>query len=1326
MQKSWTGHALRALQAGLLGLSLVAMNLAPLTNALAQGPNDQGQSESAGNSANNDAAPSNDPGSKDKDKDKTDDTGDTAGDTTDTGDDVTGETGETGETGDEGGSVLGDAISDVLEAVVNTVNVPEEPTDLSITIMKEFGPDTEGDCTDFSFQVEKANKLVISLPFDDDCTVTVPVDKAGAYVVSETSTTGFDVSYHDNVDPNNESKDGCLLNIDPGQNPEGFCTITNTVAEEVPAPLSCTLVSDDEDTYIGFVPATATFEHDAWSDELDGDGAEWIWNAFYVNDPTVLETVTFTRSFNVTGSPGTATLQIGSDNVHMVDVNGTPLSCGGGTDPNHVTVGGDNTCTIPVVSGLNTITFTVTNGGTPEDPDPTHNPAGLYYKITVPEASCTDVPPEPPVQTSSVTMCKMSDSPEESSPGLPGWTLYLKGQNVQTGLSVPSTNPSGADSNPLVAGMNYLATAMGTWSNQGGANLVDAEYSTTDGWTTHMDGYDGYQTDILELQINSAFDPNSDWGPYSSAHAYSQIFSQGSDGPANFRIFDGTGTTQNEGWFGDNSGSLSVDIDEVYSGTTEGDGCVTIEDVPYGTYTAGEIAQEGWTLVGIESGAEGSSVDGSTVVVDSPTEAFNVINHEDGGETPGQCVINSDSTTIEGGSASFELLEPLHDAWTAVMDAAAKWIWGDSEVVNPTGVTTQTFTKAFTLDSVPVTGGSLEIAADNQYTVVMNGTTIVTDTDENNFGTTETVIIPAANLIAGNNVLEITVTNMAMEGGTADSNPAGLRYRLTIDGASCTEIPPAPTYLKVHILKYLSVDEVETQVADNSGHPSFPMTASWDAANIGAGSGSYVLGNAHGGAPYQYAADTSPMQAPADYATAETTGEGSDVIEAGGTCVADKYRLVGYRTGATLEAAENAELSTVAPSFVDLTSDQYVIVVNEDCDDVLNDEPTDPPTPTNETIVVSPTDMNGWDIANFDTTDFSDDETTTTLGTKGVFVTGPATPPLGTGSFEQTIGPDGDEADRIRTSAYDGVDLADIQQLEYSSYQQSFVSGQATYLVLRIDQDGNGSTDDRLFFEPVYQNGTYSMVAGAGAIPNQGDVVLNTWQTWDADAGGWWSEDAGTFGPPLDTLAHYIADHPGAKLATDAPSVRLQAGGGAGAWDNFLGNMDEFIIRVNDGVTDHTTTFDFEPTATESTDNNGGGGGGGGGSSNRNNNNNNNGEVLGASTNSEGEVLGNECTLLTDYMREYMANNPAQVVLLQAFLNGEMMSGLPTTGFFGPLTTAAVNAFQLKYWEEVLKPWADIGMGENHTPTGYVYKTTLWKINDIKCPDLDVPFPMLP
>ena len=104
--------------------------------------------------------------------------------------------------------------------------------------------------------------------------------------------------------------------------------------------------------------------------------------------------------------------------------------------------------------------------------------------------------------------------------------------------------------------------------------------------------------------------------------------------------------------------------------------------------------------------------------------------------------------------------------------------------------------------------------------------------------------------------------------------------------------------------------------------------------------------------------------------------------------------------------------------------------------------------------------------------------------------------------------------------------------------------------------------------------------------------------------------------------------------------------------------------------------------------------------------------VLGAST-SNGQILGVSCGLaLGQHLRKgSKLNRIDQAKILQGLLNKYVGVNLPITGVFGPATEAAVMAFQQKY-VEVLGKW-----GINK-PTGLVYLTTLWKLNQLECPDL--------
>lgn len=170
-------------------------------------------------------------------------------------------------------------------------------------------------------------------------------------------------------------------------------------------------------------------------------------------------------------------------------------------------------------------------------------------------------------------------------------------------------------------------------------------------------------------------------------------------------------------------------------------------------------------------------------------------------------LIKSDTTNIvtgtNGGSdpvpfphAAVQVSNP-HPAWTVTGDIpGATWIWATDPTLQ--NDTTQdvyyTFQKTFEWWG-PVTGVTLSmgVGTDNGYQVKLNGNTVGTDWTEFNYKSpADTYSNFGSFIVQGTNVLSIEVKNKAMAGGTPAENPAGLLYKLTINGNCGTD------YFKTH------------------------------------------------------------------------------------------------------------------------------------------------------------------------------------------------------------------------------------------------------------------------------------------------------------------------------------------------------------------------------------------------------------------------------------------------------------------------------------------------------------------------------------------------
>ncbi len=226
---------------------------------------------------------------------------------------------------------------------------------------------------------------------------------------------------------------------------------------------------------------------------------------------------------------------------------------------------------------------------------------------------------------------------------------------------------------------------------------------------------------------------------------------------------------------------------------------------------------------------------------------------------------------------------------------------------------------------------------------------------------------------------------------------------------------------------------------------------------------------------------------------------------------------------------------------------------------------------------------------------------------------------------------------------------------------------------------------------------------------------------------------AGTDSVSANTLVFATSSNPtSGTLATTSSGAVFAYTPNTG----FTGN-DSFTFTAGDGMATSTGTVTIAVNAPASGGGNGGsapaattqdfGGGGtvvgliGSVNTNPTGSSSNGGQVLGASTD-----LPASCSIyLSGYFKKG-STDTAGIKKLQAFLNQNLGLSIPVTGVFGPMTEAAVEQFQTKYSDDILKPWFTQGLSKDMQPSGYVYKTTLRMINLLQCSSLAIPQPQLP
>lgn len=229
----------------------------------------------------------------------------------------------------------------------------------------------------------------------------------------------------------------------------------------------------------------------------------------------------------------------------------------------------------------------------------------------------------------------------------------------------------------------------------------------------------------------------------------------------------------------------------------------------------------------------------------------------------------------------------------------------------------------------------------------------------------------------------------------------------------------------------------------------------------------------------------------------------------------------------------------------------------------------------NATVVVEPGDMatSFLDVAARPLSwFFYNDELDAIDSTLGSFVVGPATAPAGSDSIQIAVS--GTQRRNLATYQFSGTPLANITTLAYSTYNPSVGNGGSSnrsgYLNFNVDFNGTDTWQRRLVFVPS-QNGI---------------VVQNSWQEWDAINGGnaMWAYSGVTWpatavgpdaslveaGTTLRSWSDILADYPGIRIRVTDSWLGIRVGEPYA--DGYTENIDSFKFGTSAGA----TTFDFD------------------------------------------------------------------------------------------------------------------------------------------------------
>jgi hypothetical protein len=499
------------------------------------------------------------------------------------------------------------------------------------------------------------------------------------------------------------------------------------------------------------------------------NGSQWIWTEDPITaDPSVDDTATFTKTFTANGNFWASGMEVAVAPGSTINATLNGHNLGSGTFIAKTTA--DYSAfdvTSSLVDGANTLVITVTRPGDASltsTSSPTLNPAGVAFEVTA--NSC------PPVSTTAPTITVNGANPLDLNIGDtftdPGATATATASgDVLSAVTVTggtdgngNVDTTAATSTTLIYsvtdttnGLSASTTRQVVVSSSGSGKsspggVPPAPVASTTPPTITLNG-----SSTIDLALYDPFmDPGATATTSVPGDVLSPIVETGGNGST-------TGTIDT---------TMATDAVLVYTvtDTTNGLSASTTLTVHISRLTA----PGGGTPTPVTS----SSTLPAYVCSASSTET----------------TYYSDSSTMVGTSPAVEETY-INPGWTASIPGAS-WIWNTDGVTDPTANQTVSFDKMVSILGT-TTAAKVDIAADNTYTVALNGTTIGNDSTGGTFANQQEYSINPALFTQGSNDFGFTVTNLGVPGSTAQSNPAGLLYSVTV----CSD-PVAPPTIAIN------------------------------------------------------------------------------------------------------------------------------------------------------------------------------------------------------------------------------------------------------------------------------------------------------------------------------------------------------------------------------------------------------------------------------------------------------------------------------------------------------------------------------------------------